>query len=223
MSSFDDEFKLASLDFMGDTRELEEKALAAVAAAGPDYRVPQRLEGADASGQIRVIVDPEGQVLDVEISPRWREQVPPAEFGSALYLAYVAAQGKAVEATTLAALVAEQNKSEDDREWDRRRVRADIEDSLSYVPAEDEREWLRQTWDKLYEIDDRLHRTARGVLAEGEEKRAHSPYGYFVFTYSDQTVTGISGDVERIRNGEPGQLRTEALAAFRSVRYGVDE
>ncbi|GIH08614.1 hypothetical protein Rhe02_66810 [Rhizocola hellebori] len=215
---YGDEFKLASLDFMGSTAELESKARAAVLAAGTGFSPPDRQEGADSTGSVRVTVDRQATVIDIQVSREWRDRVKPAEFPAALFAAYQAAITRAVEAEGLAALVKDQGKSQHERERDEHRRSVQIQDDLSYSPPEEDRAWLRATWDKLYDLDEKLHHLGRKEAAEPESK-VPSPYGHLVLRHQGTTITGITGDAERIASADPSRLRTEALAIFRAANH----
>jgi hypothetical protein len=215
---YGDEFKLASLDFMGSTAELEAKARAAVIAAGGDFTAPDRQEGTDSTGSVRVTVDRQGAVADVLVGREWRDKLRPAEFPAALFAAYQAAIVRAVEAEGLAALIKDRAKAPHEREREEHRRSVEIHESLSYSPPDEDRAWLRATWDKLYELDEKLHSLSRVEAAE-PESRVPSPYGHLMLRHQGTTITGITGDGERIASADPHQLRTEALAIFRAAQH----
>jgi hypothetical protein len=215
---YGDEFKLASLDFMGSTAELEAKAQAALKTAGGDYSIPESQEGADSTGSIRVTVDQLGAVVDVHVGREWRDRLKPAEFAAGLFAAYRAAVTRAVAAQGMASLLKDQGKTIEEREREEHRRSVQIQESLSYSPPDDERSWLRTAWDKLYELDNRLHNLGRAEPGVAQT-RVPSPYGHLVLTHQGATITGITGDAERIASADPQQLRAEALAIFRAAKH----
>ncbi len=216
-----DEFKLASLDFMGTTAELEAKAKAAVIAAGSDFTPPPRQEGADGSGAVRVTVDRQGTVVEVQIGREWRDKLKAAEFPAALLAAYHAAAARAIEVEGLARLVAEQSMTPQEREAQERQRSAQVRAGLDYSPPEDDRAWLAATWGKIYELDEKLHNLSRPDPTEQQQTRVPSPQGYLVLTHRGTTITAITGDAERIAAADQQRLRTEALAIFRVAQHAA--
>jgi len=215
-----DEFKLASLDFMGTTAELEAKAKAAVIAAGSDFTPPPRQEGADGSGAVRVTVDRQGTVVEVQVGREWRDRLKAADFPAALLAAYHAAAARAIEIEGLARLVAEQGKTPQEREAQERQRSAQVRAGLDYSPPEDDRAWLAATWGKIYELDEKLHQLSRPDPTE-QQTRVPSPQGYLVLTHRGATITAITGDAERIASADQQRLRTEALAIFRAAQHAA--
>ncbi len=214
---YGDEFKLASLDFMGSKAELEAKAQAALAAAGGSYAPPEKQEGADSSGSLRVTVNRAGAVIDVHVGRDWRDSLTPDRFAAALLTAYQEAASRAAQAEGLASLVRERAKSPAQLQREEELRSAQLQQELGSTPPQDDNAWLRATWEKIYEIDDRLHHLGRATETE-TQARVASPYGHLTATHRGGVVTGISGDTQRLASADPHQLRTEALAIFRAAQ-----
>ncbi|WP_144122483.1 hypothetical protein [Catellatospora sichuanensis] len=205
---------LASLDFLGDDDELRERARAEQLAADGEPGPADRRQGVAASGAIRVTTSAQGLVDDVEVTRNWREHVDPDAFADALFEAYAAALAQTVNAAALREFAA----SEQDGGL-RRRPGTRGTSTASPEPPADAQVWLATVWDTLRELDDTLHRLERG-RPEGESvRRVASPHGLLTATCRGRQVTAVSGDARRIREADPQQLRTEALAVFRAARH----
>lgn len=218
------DLRLPSLDFLGNSDELEAEVRRKVAALPEDWRPPQRQEGEDPSGAIRVTVDDRGAFQDIDVSASWPQRLEPSGFGQALLQAHINAQGKAYEAAALAEFIKEQRKTDTDREWDERDRAAAIEEKYgSTARPEEHNAWLRSIWDDLYAVDEKLHRLERGDFDAPQEtqKRISSTNGYFTATYEGRVITSITCDVERLRRADAHVLRSEAVAVFRAVQRGA--
>jgi hypothetical protein len=55
------------------------------------HRLPQRVEGQDASGTVRATVDAEGLPVSVQVDYDWKRHLRPAAFGDAVRQAFLAA------------------------------------------------------------------------------------------------------------------------------------
>ncbi|GIF98128.1 hypothetical protein [Catellatospora citrea] len=204
---------LASLDFLGDDQELRARARAELRADGESGSAERR-PGAAASRAIRVITSARGLVEDVEVSRDWRKRLDPDRFADALFQAYAAALAQTVNAAALREFAASEQGGAL-RHADTRRTSA-----ASPEPPGDSRVWLASVWDTLRELDDTLHRLDRG-RPDGEGVRhVASPHGHLTATCRGRQVIAVGGDTRRIREADPQQLRTEALAVFRAARLG---
>jgi DNA-binding protein YbaB len=62
------------------------------------HRLPQRVEGQDASGMVRAAVDAEGLPLSVQVDYDWKRHLRPAAFGDAVRQAFAAAANRRLAA-----------------------------------------------------------------------------------------------------------------------------
>lgn len=206
-----DDFKLESLDFLGDEDELRARARQELLAAGENVDAPGRQDGTDETGSIRVSMDRDGAIEEVDVNRQWSERLGAGEFANALLSAYNAAAAKHMNAAALAAFAAQERGEDPDR-------RGSFAGGSTGLPdPADERVWLGAIWSKLSDNDDVLHRIERGERLVSNERTFTGPHGYLTARLEGGAITGIRGDAELIESADAGQLRVEALAVFRAA------
>lgn len=207
------DFKLESLDFLGDEDELRARARQELLAAGENVDTPGRQDGTDETGSIRVSMDRDGAVEDVDVNRQWSERLSAGEFANALLAAYNAAAAKHMNAAALAAFAAQERGEEPTR-------RTGYDNATTGLPdPADERVWFGAIWSKLSDNDDMLHRIERGERLANNERTVTGPHGYLTAQLDSRAITGIRGDAELIKSADAGQLRVEALAVFRAAHH----
>lgn len=217
---------LASLDVLGDSDELRERARRLLRERGGDTRPARRHEGTDPSGSVRVAVDGRGRVTDVDVDATWRQRVGASGFPGALFEAYTAAVRTALEAAALAAV--EARSTSPSKAWPQRAPEAGSRPSVGpRAPAPerevDERAWLRRTWATLDGIDAQLSRLSQSNAAAGPgERDVSSPDGLLTLRMRGRGVTGVTGDARLLAVADPQRLRREALAAFRAAALATE-
>lgn len=233
------EYGLASLDFLNDfladTEQLREQALAKLPASGEKPAVRERYEGADGTGAVVVAVDAKGMVTDADVKADWRQAVSADGFAAAVFQAYSTAVAAMLEDVALGELW------EDEQQRVRRRQREDEERRAAQrgeqlpplpedeperpdTPPEDPRDWMAWVQDSLYAIGDEMYRIERleRDAANQQDKVVWGSRGYLKVVHRGQDILSISGDATRISMAEPYQLRAEALEALRSAQHDND-
>lgn len=204
-----DDLELSSLDFLGETADLQAQVQRQV-----DPPAAGRRQGADPSESVWISVDAEGRVEGVEISRSWRDRIEPDAFPAALFQAYTDGLRKMVDATAVAALA---SRPEPGGPVESERPAAA---GVAEPPA-GEREWLAATWALLHDLDDQLRRldriTAVVEARDGGRTTVTSPHGYLAARMEGPAISEITGDVQRLRAAGTEQLRLEALALFRAA------
>jgi hypothetical protein len=182
--------------------------------SGNDLEPPANQMAADATGSVVVTVNAQGEVMDVEFDHSWRHWLDGEGLPAAVFEAYTAARGLAIEAFAVAAVAA----ADAGKELPRLSPRA-ILDRLLEPPADPE-EWL--VW-----VDEQSDRIAfeldQPAMISGLEEREQSGrYGYLAATLRGDCIVGLVGDPGRIWNADAGQLRDDALDVLSVARESRD-
>lgn len=156
-----------------------------------------RYKAADATESIWVTVDPQGRLVDVEISRTWSERLDPATFGDALFGAYMTAMQKA--------LIVESAAREEPPPP--RRRQAPPAEELSYE------EWLAGVRADLEKMDAALRAARASEIVAEEEREIRGRNGYLTLVMQGGAPTGITGGAA-LAHARRERLREDALDIF---------
>lgn len=183
-------------------------ALDALVSTGDDYSefIPAEpaadgtFTGADETGTVRLRVDAEARVADLEIDGEWARRVRPDGFAPALFAAYVDATRQAVSArVTHTPAAGRSGGAERDRSGAglRHRLEAALQAS-------------REAGRRLEQA-----RTA----PPPETITAHGPHGYVTARGRAGAIVGIEADPDAIRHATADRLRRDAVTALRTAQH----
>ncbi|MEV6238149.1 hypothetical protein [Lentzea sp. NPDC051838] len=170
-------------------------------------------EARDPAGLITVTVDRFQMVTNVQIRPRWYEQLRPEAFPAALYNTYITAVQRA--------LAVESTRQSPESESPAGRP-APVEPSADPADLSLE-EFLARTRSRLDAIDaeyDAIRRRQQAPRADASEVR--SPHGYLTMHVRDGGPIAIHGDPQALDNPSDTVLAEEALQMFVRAGFGVD-
>jgi hypothetical protein len=213
-----DRLQLASIDFLGDPRELEARARQAMAEAGiEEQQASGPLEGCDPTETVWITVDRRARVTSVEINRRWKDQLDAGSLGQAVYQAYQAATMRAFNAAAVADIA--------DGDGTDSSVDSGSDVLVSTAPSPNGGDWMAEIRVALDRVDsklravDQLERAAQ--TGEGETTVA-SPNGFFALRLLGEQLIGVNADIMLIRRLDAEQLRLELLDVFRTARLTGD-
>jgi hypothetical protein len=198
-----------SLDSAGDEELRAELRQRLPPPGGRSTAPPARLDAADRSGSVTVVVDARGHVADVGISPGWRDRLDGQEFAAAVFEAYTAARQQAVEASALATLAAE-GTGGDARGPHLHAARPEPRwhPGPAPRPPTDPADWLAWIHEQFHEARAEVERS----LSSATQERHHvGARGLLAATLRGQDVLGVTGDARRISEADTGQLRDDAF------------
>ncbi|MGW3890513.1 hypothetical protein ACWD69_17645 [Micromonospora chokoriensis] len=198
----DPRLSLASLDFLGDEAALQRHVGQLLPESGHLSRT-DGFRGSDATGSVSVVIDTQRRVEAVTVGRGWRAEVGVARFPGALFEAYSAAVGAALERVALTELQGQAPPTPP------RRTAAQASPEL------DEDVWSRATWRTLQGLDAELDRVAQLRVSPVEQVMT-SPNGCLTLRIRANSVVGIAGDAGRIARADAGQLQFEARSVLRA-------
>jgi hypothetical protein len=185
--------ELVDLDILGDPETLRAEADAVLESEEPS----SEYKAADASGSIWVTVDPQGRLVDVEISRTWSERMAPDAFGDALFRVYLAAMQKAIVVETAA---------REEPPAPRSRPAPAVEELSN-------EEWLASIRAELDKVDDVLRAVRAGEVVAAEESEIRGRNGYLTLRLSGGAPDGITGSAA-LAHARRERLREDALDIF---------
>ncbi|MEU7800745.1 hypothetical protein AB0B10_15885 [Micromonospora arborensis] len=202
---------LASLDSLGDEAALQQHVEQILRERGPLSRTGG-FRGSDATGSVSVVIDTQRRVETVRVGREWRSEVGVARFPAALFEAYTAAVGAALEQAALTEL---QQGQASPTPPGRTGVQASSE--------LDEDVWSRATWRTLHGLDAELDRVVQ-LRVPPVEQVMSSPNGCLTLRIRANSIVGITGDTARIVRADAGQLQFEARSVLRAFDLaGADQ
>jgi hypothetical protein len=160
-------------------------------------------EARDASGSIRVTVDAQRKLTDVDIQRSWVSRIPAAQLAGVLFDTYV----KAVQRAMVVALANTSGPAADHRPSD---TPVDDVDPKPYD------EWITGIRARINDIDAKLEHirhleTSRATSAETDVR---SPLGFFVLHLRGGSPAGLAGSVNALTNAGSDRLRQDFLKVF---------
>ncbi|WP_330440555.1 hypothetical protein OHB44_10170 [Micromonospora sp. NBC_00821] len=202
---------LASLDFLGDESALQRRVERALQEDRHHSRIGGT-RGSDATGSVAVVIGAQCRVEAVVVGREWRNEVGVARFPAALFEAYTAAVGAALEQAALTELQQGQAPPTPSR-------RTVVQASHEF----DEDVWSRATWRTLQGLDTELDRVAQ-LRVTPVERVITSPNGCLTLRIRASSIVGITGDTGRIARADAGQLQFEARSVLRAFDLaGADQ
>ncbi|WP_433458358.1 hypothetical protein [Micromonospora sp. CA-248212] len=196
----DPRLSLASLDFLGDEAALQRQVGQLLRESGHLSRT-DGFRGSDATGSVFVVIDTQRRVEAVTVGRGWRAEVGVTRFPAALFEAYSAAVGAALEQVALTELQQGQAPPR--------------QTAVQASPELDEDVWSRETWRTLQGLDAELDRVAQLRVAPVEQVMT-SPNGCLTLRIRANSIVGITGDTGRIARADAGQLQFEARSVLRA-------
>lgn len=178
---------------------------------GAATQPPSQHVASDTTGRVRVVVDAQGRVDDVEIDQRWRTQLAPEQLPNALMESYNAGRVRAGEAYTAAVMAAREagvpapQLSDGPAKGGSERLRPLGPD------ADREARW-RRIREMLAEFEEGRARRARIIAEAGQTRELTGPCGYLTATVHRGTIVNITGDARKIQYASTDHLRQDALA-----------
>jgi hypothetical protein len=159
-------------------------------------------EARDASGTIRVAVDAQRKVTDVDIQRSWISRIPAPQLAGVLFQTYVTAIQRA--------MVVELANTGEPAAAHRPVELPVLDDSQSFD------EWIAAIRARMNDIDDQLehiHRldASRTTPASSDIR---SPRGFFVLHLRGGSPAGLSGSVNTLANAGSDRLRLDFLEVF---------
>ncbi|WP_412540049.1 hypothetical protein R8Z50_30165 [Longispora sp. K20-0274] len=167
--------------------------------------------GVDPSNAVRVMVDEDGLVTDVEISAEWLRQVGASGLASAVFVAYANAVRTAMTAIAITAMTRAGTTYTQPRKTNSfPDPRAANGSDASWSTA--------ATWSTLASIDTELDRLAAPSPTSGlTERTVASPSGLFVVRLRGRGIADVRGDARAIAGADVGQLRRDAVRVLRAA------
>ncbi|MEU7975391.1 hypothetical protein AB0B48_25475 [Micromonospora sp. NPDC049089] len=199
----DPRLSLASLDFLGDEAALQRQVGQLLRESG-DLSRTGGFRGSDATGSVFVVIDTHRRVDTVTVGREWRGEVGVARFPAALFEAYSAAVGAALEQAALTELQQGQAPPTPPRPT-----------AVQASPELDEDVWSRATWRALQGLDAELDRVAQ-LRVSPVEQAMTSPNGCLTLRIRANSIVDITGDTARIARADAGQLQFEAQSVLRA-------
>ncbi|MEU5908386.1 hypothetical protein ABZ780_28925 [Micromonospora sp. NPDC047467] len=193
---------LASLDFLGDEVALAQRVEQTLRDAG-QHSEADGFCGSDATGAVSVVVDAQRRVDTVMVGREWRSGVGVARFPTALFDAYNAAVGAALDRAALTEL------------QEAKAPPTPPHQTVAESPELAEGVWSRETWRTLEGLDVELDRVAQVRVSPVEEVMS-SPNGCLTLRVRAGSIVGITGDTGRIARADAGQLQFEARSVLRA-------
>ncbi len=191
--------------------ELDMPSTAAVNAQLNDLLQPggERIEPAaeyearDASGTIRVTVDAQRKLTDVDIQRRWASRIPPAQLAGVLFDTYV----KAVQRAMVVELANAGDSPSDHRP-------ADI--PVDYAGPKPYDEWIAGIRARISDIDSKLEhiRSLEASETTPAVSDVRSPLGFFVLHLRGGSPAGMTGSVDALTKAGSDRLRQDFLEVF---------
>jgi hypothetical protein len=154
-----------------------------------------RYGGSDSAKCIQVVVDPDGDVIDLLIDPNWSASIAGPELPRALFQAYLSA----IQIAASARLLTSHEES----------VRAaeaiDVND-VEMEPA-------------LERFNDAIELIERRKATEGDisPRNVVSPGGFFALRFEGRDLIGIETGPRSLIRARSGDLREDLLAALRRM------
>jgi hypothetical protein len=166
-------------------------------------------EARDASGTIRVAVDAQRKVTDVDIQRSWVSRIPASQLAGVLFQTYVTAIQRA--------MVVELANTRELPAVDRPVELSALDESLPYD------EWIAAIRARMNDIDDQLdhiHRldASRTTPAPSDVR---SPRGFFVLHLRGGSPAGLSGSVNALANAGSDRLRLDVLEVFAAAELAA--
>ncbi|WP_406063038.1 hypothetical protein [Micromonospora sp. NBC_00860] len=206
----DPRLSLANLDFLGDEAALQRQVGQLLRESGHLSRTGG-FRGSDATGSVSVVIDTQRRVETVTVGREWRGEVGVARFPTALFEAYSAGLGAALEQAALKKLQGQAPPAPPRR--------TDMQASQEL----DADVWSRATWHTLQGLDAELDRVAQ-LRVSPVEQIMTSPNGCLTLRIRANSIVGITGDTGRIARADAGQLQFEARSVFRAFDLaGADQ
>ncbi|MET8197983.1 hypothetical protein [Micromonospora taraxaci] len=199
----DPRLSLASLDFLGDEAALQRQVGQLLRESGHLSRT-DGFRGSDATGWVFVVIDTQRRVEAVTVGRGWRAEVGVTRFPAALFEAYSAAVGAALEQVALTELQHGQAPPTPPRRT-----------AAQASPELDEDVWSQATWRTLQGLDAELDRVAQLRVSPVEQVMT-SPNGCLTLRIRANSIVGINGDTGRIARADAGQLQFEARSVLRA-------
>ncbi|MFI6273130.1 hypothetical protein [Micromonospora zamorensis] len=194
---------LASLDALGDEAALQQHVEQVLREGGNSSQTDGSC-GSDATGSVSIVVDARLRVKAALVGREWRSEIGVARFPAALFEAYSAAVGTALEQAALTELQQGQTPPTPPRRT-----------AVQVSPELDEDVWSRETWRTLQGLDAELDRVAQLRVAPVEQVMT-SPNGCLTLRIRANSIVGITGDTARIARADTGQLQFEARSVLRA-------
>jgi hypothetical protein len=177
---------------------------------------PARPEATDPTGAVRVVLDDRGRVLQVEVSPRWRDRLDVPGLLTALLETYREAGSNAVGAflaARRAARAAGQALPETGRDP------AFRPETALPDPRTDREAWWRWLQDLRASAAAARAQRSRIEAAAGQGTREYTgSHGYLTATSDGTDVTGITGDPGAIWYAVTGDLQEDARDILSQVQ-----
>jgi hypothetical protein len=160
-------------------------------------------EARDASGSIRVVVDAQRKLTDVDIQRTWASRIPPAQLAGVLFDTYV----KAVQRAVVVALANAGDPAPDDRGSDA---------PVGYGGPKPYDEWIAGIRARISDIDSKFEHIQRleASKATPTETDVRSPLGFFVLHLRGGSPTGMTGSVNALTKAVSARLRQDFLDVF---------
>ncbi|MEU8158790.1 hypothetical protein [Micromonospora parva] len=202
---------LASLDFLGDESALQRRVERALQEDQHHSRIDGP-RGSDATRSVAVVLGAQCRVEAVMVGREWRNEVGVARFPAALFEAYTAAVGTALEQAALMELQQGQAPPTPPRQT-----------AVQASPELDEDVWSRETWRTLQGLDAELDRVAQLRVSPVEQVMT-SPNGCLTLRIRANSIVGITGDTARIARADTSQLQFDARSVLRAFDLaGADQ
>ncbi|MEU4247760.1 hypothetical protein AB0F15_10145 [Amycolatopsis sp. NPDC026612] len=159
-------------------------------------------EARDSSGTVRVVVDPQRRLVNVDVRHSWVARIPAAQLAGVLFQTYVTA----VQRATVVELA---NATEPAAAHPVEQIPV-LDESLPYE------EWIAAIRARMADVDaqlERIHRleASRATPMAGDIR---SPRGYFVLHLRGGNPTGVTGSVDVLANAGSDRLGLDFLQMF---------
>lgn len=202
MGSSLDDVVLAELD-MPSTAAVNAQLNDLLQPGGERIEPAAEYEARDASGSIRVVVDAQRKLTDVDIQRTWASRIPPAQLAGVLFGTYV----KAVQRAVVVALANAGDPAPEDRPSD-----APVHNT-GPKPYD---EWIAGIRARISDIDAKFEDIQRleANKAAPTETDVRSPLGFFVLHVRGGSPTGMTGSVDALTKAVSGRLRQDFLDVF---------
>jgi hypothetical protein len=190
------------LPYDGDVAELEASARRELA-QGPPAGPPV---GTDASESVWITLDDDFHVERIEVSRQWKDRLDSGQFAPALFQAYQDGIARRIRAQAFGTVAADGDSGAP---------------AMPTLPDYDDPNFFRRLQEEADGTTGRLEtlqrEAAQGSRDEQHDRELTSPEEIFTIRLQGTTIVGITGDLMKIRRGNPELLRLEALDLFKAA------
>ncbi|MFF4595232.1 hypothetical protein [Amycolatopsis sp. NPDC001319] len=185
------------------TEAINERLNELLRPGGERVEISAKYEACDASGTIRVVVDSDRRLSDVDIRHSWATRIPPAQFTSVLFDTYV----KAIQRAMVVQLA---------NDGDSRSNHPVADTQPDEIGAKPYEEWIIAMRARISDIDTQLEsiRRLEERRAPSAETDVRSPLGFFVLRLQGGSPAGLTGSVDILAKAGLDRLRKDFLDVF---------